>query len=189
MIYELPTSVEISGKTFEIRSDYRAVLDIITALSDPDMTDSEKAEAALTIFYPGFEDILPDDYQDAIERLFWFINCGDGSNAGKQPKLMDWEQDFQYIVAPVNKIIGKDIRTPGLYIHWFTFISAYQEIGDCMFAQIVGIRQKKLKGKKLDKQEQEFYKKNRHIVDFKRKYTQQDEEVMDAWLGKKKTAP
>ena len=133
MTYGLPASVEINGNDYEIRSDYRAILDIIEAINDPELTDSDRAEAVLRIFYPQFEEMPQRDYDRAIDRCVWFIIC------------------------------------------------AYQEIGDCTFAQIVNIRQKKAHGKKLDKAEQEYYKKNRHLIDFKRQYTSQEEDVISRW--------
>lgn len=184
MIYGLPKTVEVNGAVYNIRSDYRAILDIIIVLSDPDLTNNERAEAALTIFYPEFDEISPYNYQEAIEKILWFINCGDESKQEKQPKMMDWEQDFHLIVSPINRVLGVEIRSVE-YLHWWSFISAYQEIGDCLFAQVVGIRQKKAKGKKLDKSDQEFYRKNRNLVDFKQKYTEQDNDILDMWLGKK----
>ena len=53
-----------------------------------------------------------------------------------------------------------------------------------MFAQIVNIRQKKAKGKKLDKGEREFYEKNRKAIDLKRRYTAIDDDIVDRWSGK-----
>lgn len=188
MIYDLPKTVEISGTVYDIRSDYRAVLDIISAISDPELTNDEKAKVILEIFYKSFEELPTENYQEAIQRFFWFMNCGNVEQAGKGTKLMDWEQDFQLIASPVNRVLGVEIRSIE-YLHWWTFISAYQEIGDCLFAQVVSIRQKKAKGKKLDKAEQEFYRKNRQLVEFKFKYTAEDDAIIDAWLGKKKTAP
>ena len=60
----------------------------------------------------------------------------------------------------------------------WTLIAAYYEIGDCTFAQIVRIRDKKARGKPLDKTEQDWYRKNRNLVDLKTKYTQEDEETL-----------
>ena len=192
MIYELPTSVEVGGVSYQIRSDYRAVLDILTALSDPELSDSDRAESILDIFYfsPTYLDMRQEDYDEAIRKVIWFVNCGiDEENGKKSPKLMDWEQDFPYIVAPVNRVLGLDVRsvpydfennTGGL--HWWTFMSAYQEIGDCLFAQIVGIRRKLARGKKLDKSEQEFYRNNRQLVDFKRKYTERENDILSMWV-------
>ena len=94
---------------------------------------------------------------------------------------MDWQQDFPLIVAPVNRVLGQEVRAVE-YLHWWTWVSAYQEIGDCTFAQVVSIRSKRAKGKKLDKSEQEFYKQNRQLVDFKRQYTEQDEDVISRWV-------
>lgn len=183
MTYGLPTSVEINGNDYEIRSDYRAILDILEAINDPELTDSDRAEAVLRIFYPQFEEMPQRDYERAIDRCIWFINCGNEEERpeNKPERLMDWQQDFPLIVAPVNRVLGKEIRSLD-YLHWWTFIGAYQEIGDCTFAQIVNIRQKKAHGKKLDKAEQEYYKKNRHLIDFKRQYTSQEEDVISRWI-------
>lgn len=181
MIYELPKSLEVCGVEYDIRSDYRAVLDICTALSDSDLSDQEKAIVALDIFYPAFGDMPPEHFEEALKQCFWFIDCGEPEQNQKKPaKVMDWEQDFQYIVAPVNRVLGCEIRAVE-YLHWWSFISAYYEIGDCVFAQIVRIRQKKQRGKKLEKEEQEWYRQNRHLVDFKTKYTEADKEIMKAW--------
>lgn len=183
MIYDLPTSFDIQGVTYEIRSDFRAVLDICTALNDPELSDQEKGVVVLTIFYPSFEDMPKAHMQEAIEKCFWFINCGEESPTQKGPKLMDWEQDFQYIVAPINRVVGREIRSMP-YLHWWTFISAYYEIGgDCTFAQIVNIRDKKARGKKLDKTDREWYNRNRNMVDLKHTYTETENDILKLWGG------
>ena len=179
-MYSLPTSLEVCGVNYPIRSDYRAVLDICTALSDVDLSDQDKAIVALAILYPGFEEMPPEHYQEAIEKCFWFINGGaEDEPTRKAPKLMDWEQDLQYIVAPINRVVGTEIRAVE-YLHWWSFISAYYEIGECLFAQIVRIREKKAKGN-LDKQDREWYRKNRHMVDFKQTYTESEKAILEQW--------
>lgn len=189
MGYGLPKSVNIGGEDFSIRYDYRVILDIFEAINDPDLNDEERALAVLQMFYPDFDRI--EDYDAAIRECLKFINGGKEEETGKkQPQLVCWEQDFPHIVAPVNRVLGEEIRaveydiemnTGGL--HWWTFLSAYYEIGDCLFAQIVRIREKKAKGKKLDKSEQEFYKKNRDIIDIKRHYTEAEDDIIKAWTG------
>lgn len=183
MNFSLPTSVEIQGTEYAIRSDYRCILEICTAVSDPELSNDEKVFAALTIFYPDFEEMPPDCIQEAIERCFWFINGGETEpDKRKAPKLVDWEQDFQYIVAPINRVLGCEVRSVE-YLHWWSFLSAYMEIGDCTFAQIVNIRDKKARGKSLDKTEREWYRRNRQLVDFKHKYTDTDQDLMREWSG------
>lgn len=189
MGYGLPKSVNIGGEDFSIRYDYRVILDIFEAINDPDLNDEDRALAVLQMFYPDFDRI--EDYDAAIRECLKFINGGKEEETGKkQPQLVCWEQDFPYIVAPVNRVLGEEIRGVGYDIeantgglHWWTFLSAYYEIGDCLFAQIVRIREKKAKGKKLDKSEQEFYKKNRDIIDIKRHYTEAEDDIIKAWTG------
>lgn len=182
MIYNLPKTLEIGEKEWDIRWDYRPILDICTALSDPDLSDQERAAVALTIFYPGIEYMKEADYEEALDKCMWFIGGGEDSKNKKGPKLVDWEQDFTLIAAPVNHILGKDIRedTP---IHWFTFLSAYYEIGECTFSQVVKIRNMLATGKKMDKQDREWYRKNQSLVDFKRKYTGTEKDLLSEWIG------
>lgn len=177
MTYALPTSVDVDGVEYAIRSDYRAVLDILTALADPDLSEAEKAQCVIEIFYPDYEEIT--DYEAAIKACFDFISYGD-DNSKKAPRLMDWEQDFNSIVGAVNRVVGTEIRSVE-YMHWYTFLAAYYEIGDCLFAQIVNIRNKKAKGKRLEKYEQEWYRENRHLVDFRVKFSDADNEALASW--------
>lgn len=183
MMYELPTSVTVEGQDYAIRSDFRAILDICCALNDVQLSDSEKSYLILFIFYPDFESIPQAHYQQAVERCFWFIDGGNDKTNDKSAKLMDWQQDFRYIISPVNRVLGCEIRSKE-YIHWWTFLSAYFEIGDCLFAQIVNIRAKKQKGQALDKSEREFYRKNRAMIDLKTPQTETETGLLAQWGAK-----
>lgn len=177
----LPTSVEVNGTQREIRYDFRATLEICVALSDPELTDQDRAEAALIMFYPGFDDFPREDYEEAIKKCFWFINAGKEEGEKPGPRLMDWEQDIDLIVPPVNRLAGKDIRGMD-YLHWWTFLSWFNEIGgDCTFAHVVGMRDKLARHKTLDKADKEWLRRNRDIVDFKRKYTEADDDIISRW--------
>lgn len=180
MIYELPTAVTVNETEYEIRSDYRAVLDICIALNDIELLPEERIYIALAIFYPTFNEMPVDDYEEAVKACFKFIDGGEERNAAKAPKLVDWEQDFKYIVAPINRAAGEEIRSIK-YLHWWSFLSYYMDIGDCLFAQIVRIRQKKAKGEKLDKVEQKWYRQNRELVDFKTTYTSAEDALIKEW--------
>lgn len=186
MIYDLPNTVEISGKEYEINSDFRCILDIFEVLSDNGLDSRERGYYALGYFYPDFEEIPPEDYEEAAKRLFWFIDGGREQTQPekKAPKVMDWSQDFQYIIGPVNKIIGHEIRND-THLHWWTFLGAYMDIGECLFSQIVSIRQKLAAHKKLEKYEKEWYHRNRHLVDLHTdtKYTTAEMEFMKSISG------
>lgn len=184
MIYDLPTSLEIGGQEYAIRSDYRAILDICVVLNDPELPEWRRIYDAMYIFYPDYEDIPAEDQDEAVKKCFWFINGGkdEDATARKSPQLVSWEQDFPLIVGPVNRVIGKEVRAVE-YLHWWTFLSAYMEIGgDCTFAQVVGIRDKKARGKPLDKSEKEWLRRNRDLVDIKKKYTSTEDKMIDGWI-------
>lgn len=183
MIYDLPTSVEIAGEQFKIRSDYRCILDIICALNDPELTKQDKIYISLAIFY---EEMPPvESMETAIKECFKFIDGGSESekSGAKKPKVMDWEQDFQYICAAINQKINSEIRSIS-YLHWWTFLGYYMDIGDCTFSQIVSIRRKRLKGKKLEKYEEEFYRENADMINLKNRYTPDEDDFINSLLHK-----
>ncbi len=182
MNWGLPESVEVQGVTYPIRTDYRCILDIMTDISAPGVDDQERALALLIGLYPDFDDMPPEHHEDAIQAGLHFINCDSGNEPHKAPRLVDWEQDYGLIVSPINRVIGSEVRSIE-YMHWWTFLAAYQEIGDCTFAQVVRIRDHLARRKKLDKSDQEWYRKNRHLVDFKRKYTSADDALVKEWSG------
>lgn len=179
MNYSLPTTVFIGDEEYSIRSDYRAILDILEALSDPELSDEDKIICIIEIFY---EDVpVYDLWEEAVKECFKFINMDDGESPSKPaPRLMDWAQDFPYIVSPINKVIGKEIRSLD-YLHWWTFLAAYYEIGECTFSQIVSIRSKKAKGRPLEKWEKEWYREHRDMVDFKTNYTEAEKDLLKRW--------
>ena len=180
MNYELPTTVEVNGVPRDIRSDFRAALDICVALNDTSISDEERGYTVLSIFYPDLEMIPQEDWQEAVKKLFWFIRGGEEEQQTKGPTLVSWDQDFQIICPAVNRIMGHDIRADK-DLHWWTFLAAYMEIGECMFSQVVSIRSKMASGKKLDKTDKEFYRKNRNIIDIKKPLTDAEMDIIKEW--------
>ena len=55
MIGTLPRSLEVNGKFYRIRSDFRDVLKIVIAFGDPDLEDKEKAYICLFILFKDFD--------------------------------------------------------------------------------------------------------------------------------------
>ena len=173
--WKLPTSVTVCGQEFAIRSDYRAVLDAISALRDPELSPQEQTLACLEILYPDWKR-LPD-LSAAAQAAMVFINCGRPVEAAvPKPALVDWDTDAAIMAPAVDKVLGYSCRRCA-YLHWWEFIGAFGCIGDGQFAQVVSIRNKRLHGKKLDKAEQEFVRNNPDLVTLpKHKLTSAEEE-------------
>ena len=184
MIYNLPTSLTVGGTEYEIRTDFRDILDILEISNDTEINEQERYWLSLLFFYTDFQNMPEEDYREALEKCYWFINGGQNENPKNKnaPRLMDWEKDFPYIIAPINRVIGREIRADK-HLHWWTFLSAYMEIGECTLAQIVHIRDCKRQGKKLTDFDKEWYRKNRDIVDLAPKYTAKDNELFEKLGG------
>ena len=182
MMWNLPTAVDINGKKFEIRNkcDYRVVLDVIESLKDEDLEMEHRIQCALTIFYEDLSEC--DDMQVAVDEMTKIINLGNDEETEKdnKPPVMDWKHDFQHIVPPINRVLGYSVRDENHYTHWFDFIGAYQEIGECSWANIVSIRSKRIKGKPLEQWEREFYNENRKLIDLPRQLTNEEQEWLDS---------
>lgn len=73
--WDLPVTVDVNGQPFVIRSDFRAVLDALAALSDPELTQAEQLSICLQILFPDWEQ-LPDA-QAAFTAAMVFVNCGE----------------------------------------------------------------------------------------------------------------
>lgn len=177
--YSLPYAVELDGKSFQIRNqcDYRIVLRCIKALNDTELTEEQRLQCALIIFYEDYDQIK--DIQSAVSEMFRIISYNDsGTDNQPKPTLMDWEKDFSQIAPPISRILGYDVRLSQKYTHWWTFLGGYMEIGECTFATIVSIRAKKLKGKKLEKWEDEFYREHYEMINLPQKYTKEEQEIL-----------
>lgn len=168
-MFDLPTTVTIKDREFGIRDDgdYRMILDVFSALQDIDIPKKERMITAIVIFYDGFS--LDNVFEKAesseimeelATKMFDFISCGQTNMGNKtNHKLIDWEQDEQLIASAVNNVANMEIRTVD-YMHWWTFMGHYISVGESVLSTVVQIRSKLVEGKKLEKHEQEFRKKN-----------------------------
>ena len=182
-LWNLPTSACIGGREYSIHADYRDILEIFQYLDDPDRPEYIRWKIALALFYEG--EIPKAHFQEAMEYLTDFISCGE-RDSKPAPKLLDWEQDAQVIVADVNKVAGTEIRALP-FLHWWTFLSYFQAIDEGQLSTLVSIRDKLRRGKKLEKWEQEYYRTNKDRVDLKKRYSAEElaeQERLNKLLGK-----
>lgn len=177
--WDFPTALDVGGQLWRIRKkgDFRLVLDVIEILADDTITNEERGCVSLSVFfrdYPVMEMDEPTNRQ-AIKQMLRFVGGGktERRSGAPQPRLMDWNQDFPLLVSPINHVLGYECRS-AKYVHWWTFLAAYMEIGECYFQQVVAIRSKKSKHQKLDKADQQFYDKHRDDIDLRRLVTDDD---------------
>jgi len=164
MIGILPKSLEVNGKEHPINSDFRAALLVFEAFGDAELTQRNKMMTMLEIVYG---EMIPSDTEEAMKQAVWFLDIGMEVKKQEDIRTMDYKQDEQYIFSAVNAVYTKDVRELD-YMHWWTFYGLCQAISpESLISHISSIRYKKAKNKKLDKHEQEFYRNNRHLIDFR----------------------
>ena len=166
-MYEIPTTITVGSTEYQIRNkgDYRMVLDCFSALQDASLNSNERLFCSLIIFYEDINCIADinkfEDLEEAATKMFDFFNCGRSQSIGKKMnhKLIDWEQDSQIICSAINKVANKEVRAEP-YIHWWTFMGYYSAVGESLLSTIVSIRDKIVRGKKLEKHERTFRQEN-----------------------------
>lgn len=184
-MYTLPISIEMGGVEYNIRNkgDYRMVLDIFSILNDEELTKKERVLGALMIFYEDIEDLedlnIFPDIDLAIKEMFNFFNAGIPDSNKNNPKLLDWDGDSGIIIPAINNVAQKEVRALE-YLHWWTFMGYYMSVGESTFSTVVAIRDKVVRGKKLEKWERDYKRDNPQYFNWKSKTI---EEIDDEnWL-------
>lgn len=181
-MYDLPTSIYIEDTEYKIRNagDFRVVLDCFSALGDIELGEDYRILASLIIFYEDFtEDSIFDIDEDTLlsltREMFKFFNCGqEEPETASGPKLIDWDKDVQIIMSGINNVAGKEVRLEP-YVHWWTFMGYYMAIGESVLSTVVSIRNKIVKGKKLEKWEEEFRRDNPKFFNWNSKSVEEQE--------------
>lgn len=164
----------------EIETDFRKILKILDVFANPEYEPDEQWLICLGVLYKDFDfDNLPPNsvIEEMQKKAAEFIDAGikDDGTGRKKPKVVDWIQDAPIMAGPISKVLGRDVRSPEP-THWWTFLSAYMDIGESLFSNIINIRTKLANHKKLEDYEKEFYKNNKSLIDLQVKKAERSEE-------------
>lgn len=164
---ELPVSVDIGSEKYEIDADFRTIMNIEGIIFGKEVTEDQKNFAkemmkeieinekdaitnakyydALKIFY---KDNIPDDLEEAMEKMLWFYSCGkedEQTKAKTKKKVISFEYDFDYINAGFMQDYKIDLFEVD-FLHWWKFMSLFSALhDDCKICEIIGYRGAELK--------------------------------------------
>lgn len=158
-LWALPEEATLGGKQYPHKTDYRQILKLMTVLSDEARPVRLRWLTALAYFYE--RPVPPHLEQEAMAYLSDFLSCGEQGAPG--PKLLDWQADAPEIIADINAVAGREVRSLE-YLHWWSFLSFFHGIKEGRLSTLVTIRDKLRRGKKLEPHEQEFYIRNKSKV-------------------------
>ena len=105
---------------------------------------------------------------DANFKQYELVVVDDACTDDTVKQLRAWgrEQDAPLIAADINKAAGCEVRALP-YLHWWTFMAWFNSIGDGQLATLLRVRSKLHHGQKLQPWEQDYYRKNKAIVDLR----------------------
>lgn len=181
MFWELPVSLEVAGREYDIDSNFKTVLRVLAAYGNPDLSEVEKRFVCLANIYIDLDAIPAEHLQEAYDAAVRFIDNrpeGNPNAPHNGTPVMDWEQDASLIFPAVNKVAGFEVRLAE-YIHWHTFLGYFMEIRDGVFSTVLRLRQKHNKNQKLDDAEKEFWRNNQEICVLRRKLTAEEQALYD----------
>lgn len=164
---ELPVSVDIGSEKYEIDADFRTIMNIEGIIFGKEVTEDQKNFAnemmkeieinekdaitnakyydALKIFY---KDNIPDDLEEAMEKMLWFYSCGKEDEKTKvktKKRVISFEYDFDYINAGFMQDYKIDLFEVD-FLHWWKFMSLFSALhDDCKICEIIGYRGAELK--------------------------------------------
>ena len=132
----LPETVTVDGKEFDINSDFRSCIIIEKILNDNAISDKEKVERLLDVFYV---DEKPDNIEKAVMAFVDFYKCGNevkqvaqkknGNVPLKQPATYSFDYDAPYIYAAFLAQYRIDLNEIE-YLHWWKFKALFLSLED-----------------------------------------------------------
>lgn len=164
LIDTLPDRVQVKGKTYPIRTDFRVSILFELMMQDDRLDADQKIQQALGLYYPE----LPGHAGEAVSALLWFYRCGKEDTVQKkrmaarrgQTRVYDFEYDADYIYAAFLTQYGIDLQDAEL--HWWKFRAMFHSLTkEHEFVKIMGYRSMELE--KLPKEQRDFYRRMKRL--------------------------
>lgn len=168
LIDVLPESVEIDGEEYKINTDFRISILFEMLIQDNSISDEEKGENALLLFYP----VIPKNTATAIDKIIWFYSCGkkennvdDGCRGGtgsSKSQIYSYDYDDEYIYSAFLGQYGIDLQDIEK-LHWWKFKALFKSLKeDTEMVKIMGYRAMDISGD-MPKAQKDFYRKMKKI--------------------------
>ncbi len=160
----LPSSVEIDGTAWEIRSDFRTSIRFEELMQSGGQSEADRLLQALTLYYPA----LPHNLAAAVERMLWFYRCGETPEADAGPAdgetdgpAYSFEHDADLIYAAFYAQYRIDLNADTL--HWWKFKALFKGLHeDHAFVKIMGYRAVRITAD-MSKEQKAFYRRMKQL--------------------------
>lgn len=156
LLEPLPEKIEIEGKSWNLRTDFRNGIRFELAMLEPESSDTEKLMRGLEIFYPD----IPTNLDAAVERVLWFYRAGEEIQSksgapGRVKRTYDFELDSEYIYAAFLSQYHIDLSRDDL--HWWRYLALFKSLSeDNEIVKIMGYRSVVIDSN-MSREQKEFY--------------------------------
>lgn len=137
LIDRLPEAIAVDGVRYEINTDFRIGIMFDQMLCDLKLSDEEKVEIALNLY---FKDEIPSNIDAALNELLVFYRCGiplppkpreTKTDALPKPpaRVLDFDYDAPLIYAAFLSQYGIDLQDV-VDLHWWKFSAMMEGLKD-----------------------------------------------------------
>lgn len=166
---QFPDTVEISGRQYAIRTDFRTSIQFELLMQNRAVPDIDKTWIALQLYFP----VIPEDIETAVYKALWFYACGKspGENNGQnhdRPQssasmIYSFEHDWKYIYSAFLAQYQIDLTDEKTSLHWWKFRALFDCIGeDNLFYKIMGYRAMSIT-QDMPKEQKKYYRKMKSL--------------------------
>lgn len=183
----LPKKVDIDGKYYEINWDFRTSILFEMMMDDVELSDEEKLIKGIELYYP----VIPENLEEAIEKIIWFYSCGKETNNesgtvsnSKNDKIYSLEYDDEYIYSAFlsqYRIDLQDIED----LHWWKFKAMFKSLNEeNQIVKIMGYRAMDIPND-MPNNQKDFYRKMKKLYELPRSKSEIEKvrEIENALLG------
>ncbi len=170
LLDRLPDTVAICGQEVPVETGFRTGILFEEMLRDSALSDAEKIQTALELYFPGTRFRDSDMMREAIERLLWFYRCGKEAEGGAEETGAEgteppfsYEHDAGYIYAAFLQAYHIDLTRAEMKLHWWQFRALFCALPeDCQIMKIIGYPTMKIPAK-LPKEQKQHYQRMKRL--------------------------
>lgn len=175
----VPETVTIDDIEYDINTDFRISAMFELMMQDSSLTDHEKLEMALGLYYTE----IPHDPIKAIDQALWFYSCGKtddtqatSSVGGGTSRIYSFEHDSEYIYAAFLDQYGIDLQDVE-HLHWWKFRAMFKGLKeDNLISKIMGYRAIKINDNMTDA-EKKHYREMKRIYALPDNRTEEEKQL------------
>ncbi len=134
-----PTSLLISGREYEINTDFRVWMKISEIFSEENISSADKIIKIFSLIFTS--SVLPSSIDEAIKSIGEFLVPFPSGNERKGKggnTAFSFSHDGGLIYAAFLSQYGIDLTSARL--HWWRFLALFFALDSCKFTEIVKIR-------------------------------------------------